>query len=116
MTRFCWLLSSFARDLPNDNALFPPDCICRSMKIQMAIMNNKGAHVISMGQTKLPLDSSSTLGTRGLPLTISRADFSKSAFAGSFDRAIRYSWPLLSIATVSLALIVICFRLLLWIN
>ena len=28
------LFSSFARDLPKESALLPPDCICRSMKIQ----------------------------------------------------------------------------------
>jgi hypothetical protein len=91
VTRFCWLLRSFARDLPNDKALLPPDCICRSMKIQIAMMNNSGAHVMSMGQMKLALDSSSTFATRGLPFTISRADLRRSFLAGSFDKATRYS-------------------------
>src|ERR1700752_4929268 len=109
-------MSNFARDFPNDNALFPPDCICRNMKTQMAIMNNSGAHVISMGQMKLALDSSSTFATCGFPFTIWRADLSNSDFACSFDRAARYSALLLSIATDSLCLTVMDFRVPLWMS
>jgi hypothetical protein len=50
VTRFCWLFSSLARDFPNDNALLPPDCIWRSMKIQIAMINSSGAQVINIGQ------------------------------------------------------------------
>ncbi len=34
--------SSFAFDLPNENAFWPPACICRMMKIQMPIITTHG--------------------------------------------------------------------------
>ena len=34
--------SSFAFDLPNENAFAPPACICRMMKIQMPIITTHG--------------------------------------------------------------------------
>jgi hypothetical protein len=37
------LEDSFARLFPNDSALLPPLCICRTMKIQNPIMRRIGA-------------------------------------------------------------------------
>jgi hypothetical protein len=39
---FCCMESRRARLLPNDSALLPPDCICRSMKNQMAPSSTNG--------------------------------------------------------------------------
>jgi len=37
------VIQEFARDLPNDSALLPPDCICRSMKTQIPMIKSSGA-------------------------------------------------------------------------
>ena len=47
VTFFCVEDESFARDLPNDRALFPPLCICRMMKTQNPIIRISGAHCSS---------------------------------------------------------------------
>ncbi len=39
--------------MPNDNALLPPDCICRSMKNQMAPSNTNGPTLNKMGKRML---------------------------------------------------------------
>ena len=65
VTRFCWLFKSFARDLPKLKALLPPDCICRSMKIQMPTMKRIGAQLRSTPQSMLlPPVSSLTFDPR----------------------------------------------------
>ncbi len=53
VTRFCWLLRSFARDLPKESALLPPDCICRSMKTQKPTSRRTGPHHIRIDQKAL---------------------------------------------------------------
>ncbi len=44
VTFFCELEDSFARDFPNDSALFPPLCIWRMMNSQKPIISRIGAH------------------------------------------------------------------------
>ena len=42
---FPWAEVSFARDLPNDSALFPPDCICRMKMIHTTTRIRIGDHM-----------------------------------------------------------------------
>ena len=53
VTFFCCIESSRARLLPNDNALFPPDCICRMKKNQMAPSRTNGPRLINNCNGKL---------------------------------------------------------------
>src|SRR5436190_20838050 len=60
VTRFCWLLSSFAFDLPKLRALFPPACIWRSVKARNPISNRNGNALISISQPR-PLEAGSSV-------------------------------------------------------
>jgi hypothetical protein len=48
VTFFCCEARSFAFDLPNESALFPPLCIWRMKKTQKPISRRKGAQEMSM--------------------------------------------------------------------
>ena len=69
VTFFCVGVSSFARDLPKESALFPPACICRMITNQIATSRISGPYMTS-AETKdesfigvdLDLDA---LGARG---------------------------------------------------
>ena len=47
VTFFCVGVSSFARDLPKESALFPPACICRMMTNQIATSRMSGPYITS---------------------------------------------------------------------
>ena len=45
---FFWVgVSSFARDLPKERALFPPACICRMITNQIATRRMSGPYITS---------------------------------------------------------------------
>ncbi len=68
VTRFCWLFSNLARDLPKLRALLPPDCICRSMKIQNPSSSSTGPHHARIDQSTPPeAGSICAFGTRSAP-------------------------------------------------
>ncbi len=50
---FPWAEVSFARDLPNDMALFPPDCICRMKMIHTTTRIRMGDHMKIMDKSEL---------------------------------------------------------------
>ena len=63
VTFFWFGVRSFARDFPKDIARFPPDCICRMMKIQRPIRKRIGAHCRRMTRSEPSRGSSAVIFT-----------------------------------------------------
>ncbi len=63
VTFFWFGVSSFARDLPNESALFPPICICRMITTQITIRTIRGAHERSIAVSVESFGSSALIFT-----------------------------------------------------
>ncbi len=73
VTFFWFGVSSFARDLPKESALFPPICICRMITTQITMRTIRGAQERSMAVKVESFGSSALMRTLACRSSLTRS-------------------------------------------